>query len=46
MATRQPSKRKVYTNTFERSPYVKKYVLKTSNGICQLCNLQAHFSIN
>lgn len=43
MATGQPSKRKVYTNAFERNPYVKEYVLKKSNGICQLCNLQAPF---
>lgn len=43
MAIGQPSKRKVYTNAFERNPYVKEYVLKKSNGICQLCNLQAPF---
>lgn len=43
MAKGQPSKRKVYTNAFERNPYVKEYTLRKSNGICQLCKLQAPF---
>lgn len=43
LAAGQPNKRRVYTNAFERNPYVKEYVLKISNGICQLCDSTAPF---
>ncbi|WP_407372196.1 HNH endonuclease [Carnobacterium sp.] len=39
----QPSYRLTYSKTYERNIYVKEYVLRLADGVCQLCNTIAPF---
>lgn len=39
----QPSYRLTYSKTYERNVYVKEYVLRLADGVCQLCNTNAPF---
>lgn len=44
LASGTPGNRITYSTTYERNIYVKNYVLRLAEGVCQLCNVQAPFN--